>query len=283
MQYVISLDIGGTNLRAAIINDKYQIVNSLRRSTIVGSVDLFLKQVAEIITDLDYKKYNPIAISMGVPGRVRSNGFIDALPNIHIENIPLREYVEYYFKIPAMVRNDAEMAGLAEAAIGQGKNLYSTFFITISTGVGGAYIQDRKICQYSNEIGHTLVHYHNYYYELEKIASGSGIINLCRLNGIEIERTSQFFERIRLRDTAIFPVFNDWLDILDSFFTDIVAAFSPSIIVLTGGVMKSADVFLDELIRRHPEVIIKPAGFDQDAGLIGGAAFGFLNKGSANK
>ncbi|NCA95881.1 MAG: ROK family protein [Methanomicrobia archaeon] len=276
MAHVIALDIGGTNIRAAIINEKYRIIKVIRKATLTGSVDLFLKQVVDIIEDLDYKPYAPQAIVMGVPGRVRKDGFIEALPNIRIENIPLREYIEYYFKIPAFVKNDAEMAGLAEGVVGQGASYFSSFFITISTGIGGCYIENKQIKQVSNEIGHTLFPYQGQYYELEKIASGSGIVRLAAINGITIEHSSHMFERMRINDLAIFPVFQDWLKLISDFLQYVQKTFEPKVIIFTGGVMKSADVFMDQLKLKNPNLNLAMAKFDQDAGLIGSACYGFL-------
>ena len=276
MEHVIALDIGGTNIRAAIINEKFKIIKVIRKATLTGSIDLFLKQVVDIIEDLSYQEYAPKAIVMGVPGRVRKDGFIEALPNIRIENIPLREYVEYYFKLPAFVKNDAEMAGLAEGVVGQGAPYFSSFFITISTGIGGCYIENKCIKQVSNEIGHTLFPYKGQYFELEKIASGSGIIRLAQLNHITLEHSSHMFERVRINDLAIFPVFQDWLRLISDFLQYIQKTFAPSIVIFTGGVMKSADVFLDELKSRNPNVKMVMAKFEQDAGLIGSACYGFM-------
>ncbi|MDD2398227.1 MAG: ROK family protein [Bacilli bacterium] len=275
MQHVISLDVGGTNLRAAIVNEKFEIVRVIRKTTLTGSVELFLKQIVDIIEDLDYAKFNPLNIVVDIPGRVRYDGFIYALPNIRIEKIALKDYLEFYFKLPTFVKNDAEMAGLAEAMLGVGRSLKSTFFITISTGVGGAYIENGHIKQINDEIGHTLYNYKGRYYEFEKICSGQGLLNLCAINGLEIEKTAHFFERVRLGDATIFPIFSDWLNLMDQFLDFIEKTYQPSVIALTGGVMRSSDVFLSELVERHPNLILKPTHFAQDSGLIGSACYGF--------
>ena len=101
MRHVIAFDIGGTNMRAAIINEELTIEQVIIESTITGSVDSFLAQIKHLIYRLDYKKYNVEAITFGVPGRVRADGFITALPNIHIENIPLASSIfeEFTFGI----------------------------------------------------------------------------------------------------------------------------------------------------------------------------------------
>jgi len=275
MRHVISLDVGGTNLRAAIVNENYEIVRVIRKTTLTGSVELFLKQIVDIIEDLEFASFQPLNIVVDIPGRVRYDGFIYALPNIRIEKIALKEYLEFYFKLPVYVKNDAEMAGLAEAMLGVGRGLKSTFFITISTGIGGAYVENGHIKQINDEIGHTLYDYQGQYYEFEKLCSGQGLLNLCTLNNVVIEKTAHFFERVRLGDALIFPIFSDWLSLMDQFLDFIEKTYQPSVIALTGGVMRSSDVFLSELQERHPHLLLKPTYFAQDSGLVGSACYGF--------
>ncbi|HOH95265.1 MAG TPA: ROK family protein, partial [Bacilli bacterium] len=143
--FIIALDIGGTNIRAAIADQNGKLLEVVKEKTLRHDKEIFITQVKGIITQLDLSKYDPIAISIGVPGRVRQNGFIDELPNIGITNIDLVSALQKTFKLPVSVRNDAEMAAFAEAALGAGKELKSTYFVTISTGIGGCLIVDRTI------------------------------------------------------------------------------------------------------------------------------------------
>jgi len=275
MSQVIALDIGGTNIRVALINDKYQIVKVNRATTTVGDKKLFLSQVHHSIVDLDVEINAVKAIGIGVPGRVRPDGNIDTLPNIKIQSIPLADYLKDRLSRPIYVRNDAEMAAIAEANLGVGKGKRSTFFVTISTGLGGALVRDGSLAYSSDEIGHTLVFYKGKYHELEQLASGSGIVRLCALNGIEIGRPQDFFARITQGDTTIAPVYEDWLTIIADFFKMVQRLFEPDVIALTGGVTKSQHVFFDRLQRMVPEAKLKMAAFGEDAGLIGAATYAF--------
>lgn len=275
MKTVLALDIGGTNIRAAIIDENLKIINVIRKSTVTGSINPFLEQICQIIDELGIDKYHVSAIAAGVPGRVRWDGFIAALPNIHIDNIPLKEFLENRYKIPTFVRNDAEVAAIAEGLVGAGKNSRSSYFVTISTGIGGALIVDKKLKQASYEIGHTLFPYHGNYYEIEKIACGTGIVNILNMNGIPITQSYIFFEKVKNNDPQIIPIYHEWLDLLADFFKYIQDAFQPNTIVLSGGVMKSGEVFLGDLRAKTPQIQYEKAQFDQDAGLIGAACYGF--------
>jgi len=276
MKYVIALDIGGTNLRAALVDSEYNIVKVLIRDTLKDNLPLFYDDVVKIIVDLDFKQFNPVSISIGVPGRVRASGFIDALPNIGINNINLVDLLFAKFNLPVFIRNDAEMASVAEAIVGAGKNTFSTYFITVSTGIGGALFENGVIKNASSEIGHTLVEYKGQYYELEKIASGNGLLKLLALNGVHLKHAKDFFTKVALKDPTILPIYEDWLNLIANLIKFVDYAFKPSVIVLTGGVMKSSDIFFTELCRRVAPANVVKAHFSQNSGLIGAAAYGFI-------
>lgn len=276
MSYVIALDIGGTNLRSAIVDSDYNIIKVLIRDTVNGKLQLFYDDVVAIIRDLDFDQYQPVAISIGVPGRVRANGFIDALPNINIANIDLANVVSAAFGLPVFIRNDAEMASVAEAIVGAGRNFFSTYFITISTGIGGSLFENGIIKNASSEIGHTLVPYQGEYYELEKIASGNGLLKLLKLNHLPLESAKDFFAKIEAKDPQYLPIYHDWINLIADLIKFVQRAFSPSIIVLTGGVMKSADIFFDDLVTLCSPAKLVKTHFSQNSGLIGAAAYGFI-------
>ena len=161
MKKIIALDIGGTNTRVALINEKYEIESVKIEPTVVGNTELFLANVKKTILEAIPSFEGVSALAMGVPGRVRYDGFIYALPNIHIDNVPLASYLSKEFKLPAYVINDAEVAALAEANVGPFKKAKSLYFVTISTGVGGALTIGGELRNSSYEAGHTMTAYHD--------------------------------------------------------------------------------------------------------------------------
>ena len=191
--FIVALDLGGTNMRAALVDENGNFLQVVKESTIHNDHPAFIAHTIELIEKLDTKKYPPKGISIGVPGPVRSNGFINELPNIGIQAIDLIAPLQKRFNLPVVVRNDADMAAFAEAGLGAGKTAKSLYFVTISTGIGGCLVVDKAIKNPSREIGHSLVNYKNNYYELEKIASGNGILKLLDLNGIKLNSAADFF------------------------------------------------------------------------------------------
>ena len=276
-KYVIALDIGGTNYRCALINREYEIVKVLIKPTKKGSVEIFLKQASDIIKEIEFNRDEVLGIVAGVPGKVRLDGHIDNLPNIGIFDIPLKSYLEKEFNLPTIIKNDAEIAAVAEGHVGVGKDADNCYFITISTGLGGCFFEKGKIKNVSEEIGHTLVEYKGNPYEIEKIASGNGIVTLAALNNLEVKSSKIFFDLVRNKDKKALVVYKEWLKLINDFLSYIEYIYEPQVIAITGGVMKSKDLFFADLVSAHPKLTIKEAKFKFDAGLIGAAALGFLS------
>lgn len=275
MKKVLSFDIGGTNLRCALINENFEIEKVLRESTLHGTNEVFLNQIYEMIEKFNIKDNNITAISFGVPGKVRWDGYICELPNVGIKDISLGDYINAKYSLTTYVKNDAEMAGLGEATLGAGKDYKNVYFFTISTGFGGALIRDKKIVVPDDEIGHTLVKYHGEYHEFEKLFSGTGIVLLSHLNGLEVKDAFEFFTLKEKGNDLAIKVYKVWLDGIVNIIEFVTHNFKVDIVVLSGGVIKSSQFFMNELKERVKDVKIEVASFSQNAGLIGSAYYGF--------
>lgn len=121
MKYVIGIDMGATNIRVGVINENLEIVEVIRESTSHGGNDSLIQQIVRLIKQVHYEKYNISSITIGVPGRVRNDGYVYELPNIHVSDIDFVTTLQNVFHVPTFVINDAVAAGLAEAISGMVK------------------------------------------------------------------------------------------------------------------------------------------------------------------
>ncbi len=275
MKKVIALDIGGTNTRVALIDEQYHILSEFIRPTARGSTDAFFENVALTIDGCVKDFTDVTALAMGVPGRVRYDGFIAALPNVHIENIPLAEFLSQRYRLPAYVLNDAEVAALAEANLGAYRNAKSLYFVTISTGFGGAMTENGQLVNSSYEVGHTMFEYKGEIHEFEHLASGTGLLKLAAMNGLSIDNAIEFFALVKNKHPLAITVYHDWISLLAQWFTMNQFNFEPEVFTLSGGVMKSAPLFLEDLKKAVPHCDLEICSFGQEAGLVGAAVFGF--------
>lgn len=277
MKHVIGIDMGATNVRVGVIDENLKIVEVIRENTTHEGNEALIQQLVRLIKEVHFEKYHISSITIGVPGRVRNDGYVYELPNIHVSDIDFVSTLQNVFHVPTYVINDAVAAGLAEAISGNGKNNQSVFFVTISSGIGGSFFIDKKFVVSSTEIGHTLFKYQNSYYELERIASGYGILSLAKLNGITLEHGYDMFYGYQNHDQKLTKLYWDWINLIHEFLSFIQNAFSPEVIVFSGGVMKSASIFFDDLKKANPQSHLVLAYHDQDAGLIGSACYGLQN------
>jgi len=273
----IALDIGGTNTRCALIDQDYHVLNVVINPTLGGDPERFLSQVKKTIRDT-VKDFSDVeAIAGGVPGRVAVDGYIEALPNIGVDHIDLAHSLSEEFSLPCFIANDAEVAGLAEANVGPYSCYPSLFFVTISTGVGGALIINGKIRRSSYEIGHTLFSYRGQVHEFEHLASGHYLTRMAKQCGVEVKDAKDFFALAKKKDERILPIYQDWIKLFSQFFAMIQDTFQPDVFTLTGGAMKSADVFWDDMKAACPNCNLQKCHFGQEAGLIGAAVLAFQN------
>ena len=143
MKNYISFDVGGTDVKFAIINETGEI---LRKDSYKSpdNIEEFFRKIIET-TSSSEETLSGMALSL--PGAVDSlNGIIggsSALPYIHGPNF--KKILKEATSLDVEMENDANCAALAEAWLGVAKDKKDILVIVIGTGVGGAVIKDGKI------------------------------------------------------------------------------------------------------------------------------------------
>ena len=273
MKKVLAFDIGGTNTRLALVNEKFEIEKSLVKPTPVNDENKFLENIYSLMAEFPLD--DVIAVGAGVPGVVDvKTATIITLPNVGIGNIPLGKIFKEKYGLDLYLRNDAQMACLAEASLGKGKDYERVFFVTISTGLGGSLCVNKVIQDYLTEVGHTLFKYKDGYQEFE-IAGGTNIHKLAKLNNSNIQGGKDLFQRARSGDEEGVRVFNEWKYIITSYFKLMNDSYLPDIFVVTGGFMKEKDMFFEDIKKAVPDVIVSECHFNEQAGLFGSAVYAF--------
>lgn len=288
IEALVAIDLGATNLRVAAIKENLDIIKVSRERTVKDDKEALYAQikrmVSEVTEDIKFK-----FIGISACGFTSYNN-LDVLPNLHIKNLDLSTRLERDFPgCKVRLANDANCTCLIEALKGAAKDDDTTYFITISSGIGAGLVVDKKLVDRPFELGHNYLSYKGETYELEYLCSGNGIVNLCRINGVTVENAYEFFTRVKDKDEAILPIYQDWINLLSIQIANIYLLYNPDSIVLSGGCMKSIDIFYDDLYKRSSELIsryplkklvLKNAQFDQDAGLMGATsqALALLNE-----
>lgn len=168
--YAVGVDLGGTNIKAALVKRGEGLVRDL--STETGGEhgpDHVIRQIARVVRDLtaDLPLEAFAGIGVGAPGVINwERTTVSYAPNIPgWEVVDVREALcaQLERKLPVIVENDANVAGLGSAHYGAGRPYDSFIMVTLGTGVGGAIIYDNRIFRGSTgaagEIGHMTIDY----------------------------------------------------------------------------------------------------------------------------
>ena len=292
MRYAIGVDLGGTNIRAALVNELGEILEVVKEKTTGKTIDSIKKQIIDIISKLDYKKYNIEGIGIGVPGPVKPDGTIIYIPNLGInEEVNLKHLIEEELHVKTFVGNDANVAALAEAFVGNAKGYDVVQYITVSTGIGGGLIINKKIITgkygLAQEIGSMIIRNGGRAPSINKPqgciegeASGTMLTIKANELGLNCNHAGDLFVKASEGNEIAIKLVDQFVDDFAAFISSIVSYIEPDIFVLGGGLMKSKEYFLDRVIKRVDELSYKTlkgnikivvAKYDQDCGIIGAA------------
>ena len=237
-------------------------------------------------------------------------------PNLMVlDKVPFKDLWEKAFDVPVWVGNDANLAALGEYYFGAGKEsadsgrpVRSLFYVTVSTGVGGGFVQQGSVFLGANgltaEIGHTIVDTTDAALEcqcgakgcLESVASGTAIRRLAKqklalgifpdsaLTNIEshVVDSEAVFDAAGINDPLAASIVEGAVSALVVGLVNVAHLFNPDMIVLGGGVTQGL-VKLNLLleIRRqvtsrvmselHRDFQLTSARLGDSAGLAGAA------------
>ncbi|MCH8003831.1 MAG: ROK family protein [Nanoarchaeota archaeon] len=162
MQNIIAVDLGGTNIKTALINSNGKIIKKYETSTEAKKGTKAV--INNIISSIKHiKKGKIIGIGIGSPGPLNhKTGVITNPVNLPFRDTPLKDIMEKKLKLKTFLDNDANCFALAEAMFGSGKYYENVVGITLGTGVGGGIVINKNIYHGRNnaaELGHTTIKY----------------------------------------------------------------------------------------------------------------------------
>lgn len=168
----LGLDLGGTNVKAGVVDDNGAVLASSSVPTDVtqgpdGGVASLVaagkKAVASAGTSMDCI----VAVGLATPGTMDiPNGMLLDPPNLPgWVNFPIRDRVAAKLQRPTILQNDANAAAYGEYWAGSAKNVRSLLFYTLGTGLGGGVIVDDHIIEgehsHGSELGHVILEMDN--------------------------------------------------------------------------------------------------------------------------
>lgn len=161
----IGIDVGGTNVKIALVDEKGKIKysNSIPTRAEMGyeyTVNNIKQAIYDLLKETKLEPKNIEGIGFGFPGQVDyKSGIVRLAPNIPgWVDVPIAKLIEDEFHIPTRVDNDVRCAALGELNFGAGKGCENLICITVGTGIGSGLIVNGKLVRGASnaagEIGH---------------------------------------------------------------------------------------------------------------------------------
>ena len=303
----IGIDIGGTNLKAGLVDRDGTILAVERAPLDFQGPAAFAKTLADLSREVMRPGDRVEYVGMGLPGAV-SGGDVLYTTNIPMENVPLERLFRQHLDLPLLLGNDADCAAVGEFFCGAGRDVEDFVVVTLGTGVGAGIILGGKLRGgvSSSEAGHMVISLGGEPCNCgrrgcwERYASATGLIQqtraamaehpesalheIVRKNGGVVEGRTAFLGA-EARDVTALAVCQQYVEYLASGAASLINILRPEVVAFGGGVANAPDHLLLDPLRqavdrecfaRHGgrETKILRAELGNDAGIIGAAFLG---------
>jgi glucokinase len=277
-QYIIGVDLGGTNIVAgAMTTDgaRHLAMRSIPTNSAAGDeavaeriVGLVEGVILDAIGETRATRADFVGIGVGAPGPLdRENGVVLVAPNLGWKDFPLRDRVQERLKLPTTLDNDANCATFGEWWQGAARGGRNVIGLTIGTGIGGGLIVDGQLFHGSSdmagEIGHTTIDVNGRHCKcgnygcLEAYASGPAIATRAREVLVREESASTMpqlaggrldqitaqtvYDAAKQGDAVANEIVRDTARYLGAGIANLLNTFNPDVVVVAGGVTAAGD------------------------------------------
>ena len=253
-RFAVGLDIGGSGIKAAVVDvDKGELAAERVRIPTPegGKPDDVVLVASAVVAKVVLSGPEPTTRTVGVgfPAVVQ-HGITRTAANVHADWVDAEAaaMLTSALERPAVVANDADVAGLAEVRFGAGRDVPGVVVVTtLGTGIGSALFVDGVLVP-NTEFGH------------------------LEIDGVDAETVTA--DSARDREGLSWK---DWAKRLQRYYTLLETLLQPDLVIVGGGVSKKHDKFLPLLELRST---IVPAELRNEAGIIGAAVMAAESEGT---
>lgn len=309
--WAIGVDLGGTKIEVALVNEKGQVLERLRIDTDVKAGPIVVeRQVIDAIQQLLPHEAKLIkGVGVGVAGQVEAQtGNVLFAPNLNWHFVPLKENLSRFLNLPVTIINDVRAATWGEWLYGAGQQCQNMVCLFIGTGIGGGVVANGEVLSGGSntmgELGHMVIDFKGPPCTcgnrgcLEAIAGGWGVAKRAKdalreanskdsilmklvhknIDAITAKDVSQAAQQ---GDSVARHIMQEMEQALIAGVISIVHAFNPDRIVIGGGFFEGIPSLIwhiDQSVKKNAlkaatsHLQILPAKLHQDAGVIGAAA-----------
>lgn len=285
MHYRLAIDLGGTDIKAGVVDEQFQVIKSCVLPTrperpfevVVADMALAAKGAAEA-AGLCYDDF--ACVGVGVPSTINPHsGLLVFSNNTNWRNVPLREELARHIPLPVYIGNDANCAVIGEAIAGAAKGLKNVLMLTLGTGVGGGIIYEGRLFAGGDgmgaELGHlALVHEGEMCTCgvpgcLEAYASVTALIRQTEramrghpdsaMHGHLKEHGKisghTAFDCAKKGDAAALAVVDAYTTYIAGGIGSLCTVFRPEVVLIGGGISKQGDYLLNPIREKLPRYV----------------------------
>ncbi len=296
---VAGIDIGGTNVKAGIVDlATNEVLASCDFPTIRDSEQAFLESLAAAVAQLSAQADAPRAAGISIGSYVFSDGSIDGMSSFVpflTHGYPLAERIGGALGLPVRVDNDARLICLAEARDGAGQGFSRVLTLTLGTGIGVGLCEDGRPFggePFIHLAGHVKVRTGGEYPCLdaepcycgmegcfESTCSGTSLqVYVHDRLGADVSN-KEMFERAAEGDPAAAEIADWFLDMLARALNQYVYLYCPDVIVIGGGVAKGLERYESDLndrlvaeVYEGQRTVVRITDLKEDSGILGAAS-----------
>lgn len=256
----LSFDVGGTQTKYSLIDQKGKIIESGNVPT-QDSKDVIFERVKEVVEKFKNLNYSIEGLAFSMPGviDVERGHMITGGALYDLYDFPFKSELEKYIGIPVELENDVNCVALAEKWLGNAKDLNNFLCLTVGTGVGGAIFVNGEMLRGANfaagEFGFMITDRRENYEEASLSMSGSvrgGLLQTyARKKGISWEELSgeKIFELAQEGDEIAIQVIDDFYTSLAYSIYNLSVSLNPEKILIGGEITKREE-FIDTVEKK---------------------------------
>ncbi len=286
----LGLDVGGTDIKAAILSNQNRVLNQFKLPSLAAHGPQSVRKAIALGIETALKINSNInSLGIGCAGSVNiESGVVFSSPNFRDWNdVPLATWVQSDCGLPVTVHNDANCATVAEWRLGAGRGFSSLILLTFGTGIGGgAIINDQLFTGASGtagELGHLSISFNGIPCScgntgcFERYCSATALTSqLPNRNAQEIFAGAQGDEQCRV-------VVDSFLTALNVGLVSIANIFDPQCILLGGGLAQGFPPYISAIsnqVKKHcfpvigKNLVVRICELGNWAGAIGAALQG---------
>lgn len=287
MKKALALDVGGTKIYNAIVNENGEIISEIEKHATPKTFDEIKKTFIEIIK----KHENDVdVIAFSTCGAVNNQNskILGSTGNI-AKGYPQMPFLEFSTK-PVFVENDANCAAWAEHEIGASVNCPTSVMITLGTGVGGGIIIDNKLLKGQNGAAGEM-HFKMYSDKRRKCTCGSWDCFEIYASGTGLKITAQemlkdqnvttydVMDGVKNKNQKMLDVYHRWEEDITNGIIGLANIFDPDCVVLSGSLAQFVETdkvekIVNQEICTTPTRVVKATAGNY-SGMIGAALLAF--------